>query len=224
MPPSRPCSAGEWIGAARGCGMSGSIRAGACGRGLAPQRERRARGRRSARGWGSDLRASPQVPPAAGRREVLAGRGRRAGGCGAVCSHWLDKWEPHGGGQPGPGVSGERTTLAPGPRAPLTGGPGSRGAPAQAWGQWLLPSDAPFPKGGRCSPAWRCGDRCGSGQNPFTWMAIASARRLPVLSQRRGDRTHTPPPSVPRRCRPSHLPLPFSDSTTGSLALALGKN
>ena len=118
-PPSRPCSAGGWIGAARGCRMSGSIRAGARGRVLAPQRERRARGRRSARVLGSDLRASPQVPRAAGRREVLAGRRRRAGGCGAVYSHWLDKWEPHGGGQSSPGASRALTALAPGPRTPL---------------------------------------------------------------------------------------------------------
>ena len=66
--------------------------------------------------------------------------------------------------------------------------------------------------------------RSRSGQSPFTWMAITSARQLPVLSQRRGDTTHTPPPPVPRRCRPSHLPLPFSDSTKGLLALALRKN
>lgn len=103
--------------AGRGRGMSGRMRVGA-------RPERRAFGRRSVRTGGSDLGASPQVPGAPGLWEVPAERGGRAGGCGAVGSHWLHKWEPHRGGQLGLGASRARTALAPKPWNSL---PESRG-------------------------------------------------------------------------------------------------
>lgn len=158
--------------------------------------------------------ASPQVPAAAWLWEVRAGRGARAsGGCGAVCSTVFTNASHTGAGSRAPGACwGSRT---PGPLSENRG-PEVRLPPAE--GQWLLLSGVPFPKRRAVSPgrAVRGALRSDSAQTPSRGGPSPQPASC-TLAPSRGAETRTPPPSVSRRCRPSHLPVPFSDSSSGSL-------
>lgn len=159
-PPSRPCRAGDVMRVARGRGMSERIR----GRGLAGASPRRS---------GSGARSAARARGSEGRtwtclrrclRPLGGGRCRLGAGC-----------EPEGATEPFAATAstnashtgaGSRVPGAVGGAelwhqdlSPFVGELGSRGAPAPAWGQWLLPSGVLFPKEGPCPPGGRCGDR-----------------------------------------------------------------
>lgn len=144
--------------------------------------------------------ASPQVPAAAWLWEVRAGRGARVSwGCGAVCSRCLHKCESHRGRPPGPpSLLGPYSfgTRTPGPLSENRG-PEVRLSPAE--GQWLLLSGVLFPRRRAVSPgrAVRGQLRSDSGQNPFSWMAIASACQLCPGSEQRRRNAHPAPIGVP---------------------------
>lgn len=187
------------------------------GRGSAPQRERRALDCQSARVGGADLGASSLQPAAAWLWEVRAGRGARVSwGCGAVCSRCLHKCESHiAGGRPpsllGPYSFGTRT---PGPLSENRG-PEVRLSPAE--GQWLLLSGVLFPRRRAVIP--RAGGAGTARAATLVRTLLVDGHRLslpavPWLGAE-ATKTRTPPPSVSRRCRPSHLPVPFSDSSLG---------
>ena len=142
---------------------------------------------------------SPQVSPAAWRREVQAGRrGRARVGCGAVCSHCLHKCEPHRCGQPGPRSCWGRTALASGPQSPcrITGVQRcaclSMGAMAAPIGRAISQRRTVSSRRAVRGPL-----RSGSGQNPFSWTAIASARQLCLGSETRRRNAHPAPIGVP---------------------------
>lgn len=163
--------------------------------------------------------ASPQVPAAAWLWEVRAGRGARVSwGCGAVCSRCLHKCESHRGRRPAPRACWGHTALAPGPQAPCRRTGVQRCACPQQRGNGFSSRACCFPEGGPCPPGGRCGDSSAATlvRTPSRgWPSPQPASC--ALARSRGDETRTPPPSVSRRCRPSHLPVPFSDSSSGSL-------
>lgn len=83
--------------------------------------------------------------------------------------------------------------------APLRGGPGSRGAPAPGCEQWLLPSRAPFPKGGPCPPGWRCGDRSSAplGRAPSRGWRSPQLTSCLFVSKTRRQNAHPAPIGAP---------------------------
>ncbi|KAI4570075.1 hypothetical protein MJT46_007369 [Ovis ammon polii x Ovis aries] len=93
----------------------------------------------------------------------------------------------------GPYSFGTRT---PGPLSENRG-PEVRLSPAE--GQWLLLSGVLFPRRRAVSPgrAVRGQLRSDSGQNPFSWMAIASACQLCPGSEQRRRNAHPAPIGVP---------------------------
>lgn len=218
-PSSRPCSAGDVMRVAGGRGMSERIR----GRGLAGAGSRRSRsGVRSAgRARGSEWRTWTCLrrclrPPGGGRCRLSAGGGPE-GATEPFAATVSTNARHTGADSRVPGAAGG-AELWHQDLSTLVGELGSRGAPAPAWGQWLLPSGVLFPKGGPCPLGGRCGDRSAAalGRTPSRGWRSPQPSSC-ALAPRRGDETRTPPPSVSRCCRPSHLPLPFSDSTSGSL-------
>lgn len=100
-------------------------------------------------------------------------------------AHSLGTWTPH----------------------PFTGGPGSRGPPAPGWGQWLLPSRAPFPKGGPCPPDWRCGDRSAAALGRAPSRGWRSPQLASYLSCLRDEATQRTP--RPHRCPGAVAPVTF---------------
>lgn len=206
-PPTRPCSAGEWIGAAP-----------------------RLRDVREHPGKGSRARVSAAAGTARARPQERAGLGARLARVSAGAS---GRWEAGGTGwarEAGGGLPSGLQSLARqmgvtrgraarsrrlsgahrlGTRTPnpFTGGLRSRGAPAQGWGQWLLPSDAPFPKGGPSSPAWRCGHRSAAalGRTPSRgWRSPQLAGCLSCLRDEATERTPRP-----HRCPGAVAPVTF---------------
>lgn len=108
--------------------------------------------------------------------------------------------------------------MAPGPQAPCRRTGVQRCACPQQRVNGFSSRACYFPKGGPCPPGGRCGDRSAATlvRTPSRgWPSPQPASC--ALARSRGDETRTPPPSVSRRCRPSHLPVPFSDSSSGSL-------
>ncbi|KAI5144255.1 putative Allantoicase [Manis pentadactyla] len=81
--------------------------------------------------------------------EVRDGRGGRSGDCGAVRSHWLDKWEPRRGKQPGPWAPLGRTQSWRQDPGPFTGDPSPEVHLPQDEGNGCSPRARHFPREGR---------------------------------------------------------------------------
>lgn len=142
---------------------------------------------------------SPQVSPAAWRRQVQAGRGVRArGGYGAVCSHCLHKCEPHRCGQPGPRSCWGRRALAPGPQS-LCRRTGVQRCACPSMGAMAAPIGRAISQRRAVSSGREVWGplRSGSGLNPFSWMVIASALQLCLGSETRRRNAHPAPIGVP---------------------------
>lgn len=198
IPPPSGLATREGRPGAQGCGVG------------APRRERRALGRWSARVAGSGRSAWPQVPVAAGQQRY----GARAGAAEPIATSGCRN-RGRRVGSPVPAAPG---CAHPWHRAsrPFQRRAGCRAAPARAEDQCCQLSSTPSPQRG--PSAWLRGDHCPGP--PGTSLFLG---QLPALAWSGGDEMSTPPPSAPQRCRPSHLPLPFSDSTLDLLSLELGK-
>ena len=155
-------------------------------------------------------------PPSCGRCGPGAGRGL-AGAAEPFAVTVFTNASHTGASSWAPGAYWGHTALAPGPQAPCRRTGVQRCACPQQRVNSFSSRACYFPKGGPCPPGGRCGDRSAATlvRTPSRgWPSPQPASC--ALARSRGDETRTPPPSVSRRCRPSHLPVPFSDSSSGS--------
>lgn len=215
--PSRPCSAGgSDEGSRRPQGYLRGFRRGPRGRGVgaaagtarSPARARGSKGQTWAR-----LRRCLR-PPGCGRCGPGAGRGL-AGAAEPFAVAVLTNASRTGAGRRAPSLLGPYSfgTRTPGP---LVGEPGSGCACPQQRGNGFSSRACCFPEGGRVPRAGGAGT---APQRLWSEPLLVDGHRLslPAVPWLGAGRRSTPPHRCPDAVAHSHLPVPFSDSSSGSL-------